>query len=311
MKPGSGTILEAAFVDPAYSYPPAEGQGRHAIELQATKQLLNKVDPNDDDKSLNSNSQSVLSFASDDLSVSKAQDKAEAELRKRQVQYYKSTEEEVVTYRGFSFFKCCQSSETFVEDGQFKRDPTPEEIAAVRAKAEERANNLKQQQISRRELRKQRKMENAERRARRAQRKKDALDREKYNRVAEGILIYRLNTATRTITLLSGPSSNTDVENLMTEMIVAHASPSNDRTRRGICVLGRDGSRATIIACEQRTAIAWLEAIDLMLSNKNARVSELLFVILWSFTSGFFLIEPFLFFLLSNRCWIDLLVLGL
>ena len=31
---------------------------------------------------------------------------------------------------------------------------------------------------------------------------------------------------------------------------------------------GVDGSSVTLVACEQRTAIAWLEAIDLMLANK-------------------------------------------
>jgi len=42
----SGTILEAAFVDPAYAWPPADGQGKNAIELQASSQLSKD---NDDD----------------------------------------------------------------------------------------------------------------------------------------------------------------------------------------------------------------------------------------------------------------------
>jgi hypothetical protein len=45
-----GTILEAAFVDPAYSWPPADGQGKNAIELQASIKLLQSED--DDNASI-------------------------------------------------------------------------------------------------------------------------------------------------------------------------------------------------------------------------------------------------------------------
>src|SRR5210317_1161364 len=44
----SGTIFEAAFVDSAYSWPPAEGQGKNAIELQASTALMRSAaHPND------------------------------------------------------------------------------------------------------------------------------------------------------------------------------------------------------------------------------------------------------------------------
>jgi hypothetical protein len=43
----TGTIFEAAFVDPAYTWPPAEGQGKNAIELQASTALIKSVAPND------------------------------------------------------------------------------------------------------------------------------------------------------------------------------------------------------------------------------------------------------------------------
>lgn len=42
-----GTILEGAFVDPAYNWPPADGQGKNAIELQASLQLLGVNNDND------------------------------------------------------------------------------------------------------------------------------------------------------------------------------------------------------------------------------------------------------------------------
>jgi hypothetical protein len=40
----NGTILEAAFVDPAYPWPPVDGQGKNAIELQASAKLLDDDD---------------------------------------------------------------------------------------------------------------------------------------------------------------------------------------------------------------------------------------------------------------------------
>ena len=43
----TGTILEGAFVDPAYPWPPAEGQGKHAIELQASTALLRSAEERD------------------------------------------------------------------------------------------------------------------------------------------------------------------------------------------------------------------------------------------------------------------------
>jgi hypothetical protein len=90
----------------------------------------------------------------------------------------------------------------------------------------------------------------------------------RYRRVPEGILIYRLDTATQTISLMSEPHSKTDESTLLREMVVASARPSPDKSRRGMILIGVDGSSVTLVACEQRTAIAWLEAIDLMLANK-------------------------------------------
>lgn len=41
----AGTILEAAFVDPAYEWPSPEGVGKNAIELQASINIM--LDDND------------------------------------------------------------------------------------------------------------------------------------------------------------------------------------------------------------------------------------------------------------------------
>lgn len=270
----SGTILEAAFVDPAYSYPPAEGQGRHAIELQATSHLLNKVDPPSSfDHELEDDDVSVSSSGSDVLSISAAQDKAVADLRRRKKKVSRTTTEETVSYRGFSFLKCCKNTESHVVDEAHVVDePTEEEIKRVRHKAALMASKQRQdyltRKLTRQEHREKRKVANEERRKRRMYREQEESEVQKYNRVSEGILIYRLNTATREVTLVSGPSSNTDIENLCTRIVVHSAIPSSDRSRRGICLTGIDGSRCTLTACEQRTAIAWLESIDMMLSQQ-------------------------------------------
>ena len=104
-------------------------------------------------------------------------------------------------------------------------------------------------------------------------RKQAAEAADKYKNVPEGILIYRLNTISHKVELVSKPSSNTDVVNLMKDMVISAASSSNDTHRRGICLTGVDGSRATIVACEQRTAIAWLEAIEMMLTRSKGKAA--------------------------------------
>jgi hypothetical protein len=97
----------------------------------------------------------------------------------------------------------------------------------------------------------------------------DQKKEERYNRVPEGILIYRLNTSNHTLTLVSPPSSQTDKSTLVENMIIASAKPSTDKSRRGIDLVGIDGTKTTLIACEQRTAIAWCEAMDMMMGNKE------------------------------------------
>ena len=81
-------------------------------------------------------------------------------------------------------------------------------------------------------------------------------------------MIYRLDTATRTLSLMSEPHHKTDRSKIIDEMVVSHARPSTDRTRRGMHITGVDGRSVKLVACEQRTAIAWLEAMDLMLANQ-------------------------------------------
>ena len=68
---------------------------------------------------------------------------------------------------------------------------------------------------------------------------------------------------------MSQPHPKTDTTTLVHEMVIASASLSPDKTRRGMILKSIDGKTLTLVACEQRTAISWLEAIDLMLANKG------------------------------------------
>lgn len=109
-------------------------------------------------------------------------------------------------------------------------------------------------------------------------RAKELRMKQRYNRVPEGILIYRLDTADQTISLMSETHSLTVEETLCREITVTGARPSPDKTRRGMIVKGMvngEEKEVTLVACEQRTSIAWLEAIDLMLANKERNASIL------------------------------------
>jgi len=99
-----------------------------------------------------------------------------------------------------------------------------------------------------------------------------------YDKVPEGILIYRLDTADGSITLLSRPHRLTDTKNLLRFMTVENAEPSPDKSRRGILLIGKNGVEHKLTACEQRTAVAWMEALNMMLrrNNPSSTVSSVL-----------------------------------
>lgn len=190
----NGTLLEAAFVDPAYGWPHADGEGKNAVELQVM-----------DDASFETAE-----------SADNAPPPATA-----------TTTTTTTTKRG-NLFGCCKSEDTVVTTEQGKA------MASAKKKKKKRHKKSKNTRT-----------------------------------VPEGILIYRLDTADRSIRLVSDPSSNTDVDSLMTHMVVAEAKPGGDKSRRAIELVGVDGTKTTLVACEQRSAIAWLEAIDMMLGNKG------------------------------------------
>lgn len=205
-----GTVLEAAFVDPAYTWPPPEGEGKNAIELQASVNLLDDAD-------------SVKTTDSQ---------------RERMTIPPRPVPKATPKKKGWS---CCSKAndENLIELHEWELQ-------------KKRAMQARQEHYDL-------KMERA----------KEVRRRNRYNRVPEGILIYQLNTANQTLTLMSQPHSQTDTSCLIEEMVIASARPANGKTRRGMLIKGADGTTATLVACEQRTAIAWMEAIDMMLANKR------------------------------------------
>jgi len=242
----TGTIFEAAFVDPAYTWPPAEGQGKNAIELQASTALIKSVAPNDRLDELDDDEVSLTPsmMSSDDEGA------ATSPRSRRNVQTTTTT---TTTKKRFG---CCNSS-------------TNEQIISANSsndlvsKSSSFGSRFQKGSKAERRAERQRRII-----AKKKKRRREARARERYRRVPEGILIYRLDTSDRTITLVSGPSSNTDMNTLMTKMVVINAKPSSDISRRGIILTGVRGEIHTVVACEQRTAIAWLESMDMMLASR-------------------------------------------
>jgi len=61
------------------------------------------------------------------------------------------------------------------------------------------------------------------------------------------------------------------LKKLLKEIVVTGARPSPDKSRRSIVLTGDRGETHTLVACEQRTAIAWMEALDMVLGRKAAK----------------------------------------
>ena len=239
----TGTIFEAAFVDPAYTWPPAEGQGKNAIELQASTALIKSVAPNDRLDELDDDEVSLTPsmMSSDDEGA------AASPRSRRNVQTTTTTKKR---------FGCCNSSNEQIISANSSSNDLVSKSSSFGSRFQKGSKAERRAERQRRIIAKKKK------------RRREARARERYRRVPEGILIYRLDTSDRTITLVSGPSSNTDMNTLMTKMVVINAKPSSDISRRGIILTGVRGEIHTVVACEQRTAIAWLESMDMMLASR-------------------------------------------
>eukprot|EP00571_Detonula_confervacea_P011237 CAMPEP_0172298710 /NCGR_PEP_ID=MMETSP1058-20130122/1238_1 /TAXON_ID=83371 /ORGANISM="Detonula confervacea, Strain CCMP 353" /LENGTH=791 /DNA_ID=CAMNT_0013007997 /DNA_START=252 /DNA_END=2627 /DNA_ORIENTATION=- len=271
----SGTILEAAFVDPAYSWPPAEGQGKNAIELQASTALMKSAAP-EDASLMRGIEDEEISLCS---SLMSSDDEGEGGSGRRPRFKVKNINgvETVHTTRG-KF--CCKRNveEEVLNSKEIRVDedgnPVTDQEAMERQQTFTNSRNAaKMSKAQRREERQRRIL------AKKKKKRREARAAERYRRVPEGILIYRLDTSDRTISLVSGPSSNTNMESLLREMVVVHAKPGSDPSRRGLVLTGADGTQFTFVACEQRTAIAWMESIDMMLASRpnvavQARLAE-------------------------------------
>jgi hypothetical protein len=226
-----GTILEAAFVDPAYSWPPRDGEGKNAIELQASINLMRSNGDGDGDD---------------------ASDRTTDTTRDRMKMPSRPPRPEGVSRCGFLWrnngpMACCKSDQAVVR---------------------QYASDLKQYEAERTAALQARKEYAAVKRLRAKTKARQYRRDNKYNLVPEGILVYRLDTSSHTITLVSNPHARTDLDQLPTDITVIRANPSPDKSRRGIEVTATDGRVYTMVACEQRSATAWLEAMNLMKARK-------------------------------------------
>lgn len=192
----SGTRLEAAFCDPAYQWPPPEGQGKNAIELQASLQLL----ASDDEASI---------FTT--------------ESARQRLQYPHPPRRR---------WLCCPPNDAVYQEQKRQVD------TARRQHARAKTRYLKQK----------------ERRERR---------QTKYQSVPEGLLIYRFDTSTGLLELVSEshPLTPTTVVQSCT---VARAEAAPHKSRRTLAITDIEGNTHLLTACEQRTATAWLEAMELV-----------------------------------------------
>ncbi len=217
-----GTILEGAFIDPAYSWPPAEGEGKNAVEI--VSKPTHETSPEEED----------LSYP---------------EVPKIKARRKVVTETEIVEQgRCFGLFRCCKTQDAVVNTHTETIPVDPAEKERLRSEYLEKRDAVKKKRKERRRM--QREQE------------------KKYPIVPEGVLIYRLDTSQKLITLISAPNSNTDMANLMTEIVVADASPSRASNRRGIILTGENGETFEIVACEQRTATSWMETLNMMLGKE-------------------------------------------
>jgi hypothetical protein len=212
-----GTILEAAFVDPSYAWPPKDGEGQNAIELQASLMLLNTDGDGE-------------SIATTDTMTRRMR------MPRRPLPLPKK------------WWQCCRGDVGTMDIEELR---VYEEKKLKAQEAVLSHDELKRQQMRTKE--------------------KEFRKKHRYARVPEGILIYRLDTSTHELSLMSEPHAKTKMETLITEMKVVQAEPSNDKSRRGMQLCGADDRVMTLVACEQRTATAWLEAISLMLAKGDRR----------------------------------------
>ncbi len=170
------------------------------------------------------------------------------------------TESEIVQKgRCFGVFNCCKSEEAVLNTHTETIPIDPDEKERLR---EEYLQKREQVKKKRRERKVKLKLKEKEK---------------KYNIVPEGVLVYRLDTSQKLVTLISAPSSNTDMANLVTEIVVLDASPSRSSNRRGIILTGESGETFELVACEQRTATSWMETLNIMLGKEKTGMKKVSF----------------------------------
>ena len=271
----TGTLLEAAFVDPAYPWPPEEGRGPRAVELRPSLALPRSADEGGADSGGAEEGDEEVSLSPSMVSSDEEEpeDGFQEERPKFRTKKINATET-VVSTKGRLWWKRVITEEV-VSEKEVRIDEQGNVITDLEATQRQRDFNERRRatELDRVQRRRAKEARRAERRrrvaAKRRQRRREARATERHRHVPAGVLIYRLDTSSRAVTLVSGPHRKTDAENLLQRTTVGHAAPDGDVSpRRGILITdAKTGMKRTLVACEQRTAVAWLEVIDMMLAG--------------------------------------------
>lgn len=248
----AGTLLEAAFVDPAYHWPPPDGQGKNAIELKASQSLMRDLhNPN---KQFDKETQSFVPK----IKVNQNDDHIRGLKPGQKGIRHTKTVVEDQSYRGFW---CCKWNVKNQVQENLREDP-------FEVDAHGKLIDLQESASVEEKFAGQQSQDESGARTVAVEEKADRKEGQ-YGKVPEGILIYRLNTTTRRLELLSQPHNKTDTGRLVRDMVIVEASPSHEKSRRGMDLVGEDGTTTTLVACEQRTAIAWLEVLEMLLHSSS------------------------------------------
>ena len=256
-KPIGYTILEAAFHDPspAYQVPKVS----ESIELRAKAKLLGNITTivENDDSSIHSMTPSLASTADPNYDTVKEEiinelknDKLKQSKKKKS--WFncscksKNMKDDVIDDDTVDILNTTMITLTDSEVEKCKQKAQIQYEKEIKSKKQRRVNLLKRREKAHAQAEKQR---------------KKLMEKKKYKDLPEGVLVYKLNSHDKSISLISPINSQTDTTKVLHHMTVCYAAASNDPSRRGIDLIGLEGEKHTLIACDQHTAITWLEAL--------------------------------------------------
>lgn len=232
-----GTILEASFLVPTQSLYPVDCLENHLESTQPMMPLQKR------DVKTNCISFRLKNFVLPEPNT---------------IQKNSTTNKAVTTYRG-CFFQCCKLTQYAVNTHNRKISLIPKykvftgEALIQRKASDHGLRSDKETNIK--------------------QNRNQICYKIDYTHLPKGLLVYRLDTSNRTLRLMNSQTSKINKNRLVKEMTISTAKPGPDKSKRVILLSGESGQMIELIACEQRTAVTWMEALDTMLGNTRQKKS--------------------------------------